>query len=115
MLLSAAYFFEDGFGGGDAVVLGLLKDGYAAEIGVGEREAGGGRFLLGDDVRALGGEDGAGSRAHHGVAHTHDVDARNALANVGVDALEIVEDGLLPVAQIFFEQEAATLRGVAVG
>src|SRR5579863_4337983 len=114
-MLSAADFFEDGFGGGDAVVLGLLEDGYTTEIGVGEREAGVGRFLLGGDVCAFGGEDGAGSGADHGVAHAHDVDARDTFANVGVDALEIVEDGFLPVAPIFFEKQAAILRGVAVG
>ena len=36
--LSAANFFEDGFGGGDAVVLGFFEDGDAAEVGVGEVE-----------------------------------------------------------------------------
>jgi len=114
-MLSAADFFEDGFGGGDAMILGLLEDGYTAEIGVGEREARVGRFLLGGDVGAFGREDCAGSGAHHGVAHAHDVDARDALANVGVDALEIVEDGFTPVAPIFFEEQAAILRGVAFG
>ena len=64
---------------------------------------------------AFGGEDCAGSGANHGVAHAHDVDARDALANVGVDAFEIVEDGFFPVGPIFFEEQAAILRGVAVG
>lgn len=115
MTLSAAYFFEDGFSGDDAVILGFFKDGDAAEVGVGEVEAGVGGFLLGGDVGALGGEDCAGSGADHGVAHAHDVDARDALANVGVDAFEIVEDGFAPVAPVFFEEHEAILRGVAVG
>ena len=114
-MLSAAYFFEDGFGGGDAVILGFFEDGDAAEVGVGEVEAGVGGFLLGGDVGAFGGEDRAGSGANHGVAHAHDVDARDALANVGVDAFEIVEDGFAPVAPVFFEEHEAILRGVAVG
>jgi hypothetical protein len=114
-MLSAAYFFEDGFGGDDAVVLGLLEDGDAAEVAVGEVEARVGRFLLRGDVGAFGGEDRAGIGADHGVAHAHDVDARDALANVGVDALEIVEDGFTPIRPIFFEKQAAILRGVAVG
>ena len=115
LTLSAAYFFEDGLGGGDAVVLGFFEDGDAAEVGVGEEEAGVGGCLLCGDVGAFGGEDCAGSGADHGVAHAHDVDARNALANVGVDAFEIVEDGFFPVGPIFFKEQATILRGVAVG
>ena len=99
--LSAAYFFEDGFGGGDAVVLGFFEDGDAAEVGVGEEEPRVGGFLLRGDVGALGGEDCARGRADHGVAHAHDVDARNALTDVGMDAFEIVEDGFLPVVPTF--------------
>jgi hypothetical protein len=49
------------------------------------------------------------------MAHAHDVDAGDALANVGVDALEIVENGFLPVRPIFFEKQAAILGGVAFG
>ena len=60
-MLSAADFFEDGFGGGDPVVLGFFEDGDAAEVRVGEVEAGVGGFLLGSDVGALGGENRAGS------------------------------------------------------
>jgi hypothetical protein len=64
---------------------------------------------------AFDGEDCAGCGAHHGVAHAHDVDARDALADVGVDAFEIVEDSFLPEGPIFFEQRAAIWRGIASG
>jgi len=97
------------------VILGFFEDGDAAEVGIGEVKARVGGFLLGGDVNAFGGENGAGSGGHHGVAHAHDVDARDALANVGVDTFEIVEDGFAPVAPIFFEQRAAILRGIAFG
>ena len=97
------------------MILGFFEDGDGAEVGVGEVQASVGGFLLGGDVSALGGEDRSESRANHGVAHAHDVDARDALANVGVDALEIAEDGFLPVGPIFFEKQAAILRGLAIG
>ena len=48
------------------------------------------------------------------MAHTHDVNARDAVANVGVDALEIVENGFPPVVPILFEEKLAILRGSAV-
>ena len=49
------------------------------------------------------------------MAHAHDVDARDALANVGVDALEIVENGFLPIVPVLLEKQLAILRGSAVG
>ena len=97
------------------MVLGFFEDGDAAEVGVREVESVVGQFLLSGDVGAFGGEDRAGSGTNHGVAHAHDVDARDALTNVGVDAFEIVEDGFFPVSPIFFEEQAAILRGIAVG
>ena len=67
------------------------------------------------EAAAFFGENRADGGADHGVAHAHDVDAGDALADVGVDAFEIVKDGFLPVGPIFFEEELAILRGSAVG
>src|SRR5271154_6513944 len=47
------------------------------------------------------------------MAHAHDVDAGDALANVGVYAFEIVKDGFLPVAPVSFKEELAVLLGGA--
>jgi len=82
-------------GGFDTVVLGFLEDGDAAEIGVGEedsaREAG--------QAAPLCGENRTDDGADHGMAHTHDVDTGDALADVGVDTLELVENGFFPIGQ----------------
>src|SRR5438132_13185649 len=59
-------------------------------------------------------ENRADSGADHSVAHTHDVNARDALANVGVDAFEIVKNGFLPVGPILFEEKLAVLRRSAL-
>ena len=114
-LAVAVEAFEYILSGEDTVVLGFFEDGNAAQIGIGEEDASGGAWVSVRKVAALFGEDGADGGAGHGVAHAHDVDARDALADVGVDALEIVEDGFLPVSPIFFEEELAVLRGGSVG
>ena len=62
-------------------------------------------------MTSLCGENRADGGADHGVAHTHDVEARDALANVGVHAFEVVEDGFLPKVPILVEQELAVLSG----
>ena len=49
------------------------------------------------------------------MAHAHDVDAGDALADVGVDAFEVMENGFFPVGPIFFEEKLAVLRGCAFG
>ena len=49
------------------------------------------------------------------MAHAHDVDARDALANVGVDAFEVVENGFFPIVPILIEEELSVLRGRAIG
>ncbi len=49
------------------------------------------------------------------MAHAHDVDARDAPADVGVDALEVVEDGFFPVGPVFLEEKLAVLRRRAFG
>ena len=114
-LALAAEAFEYILGGEDTVVLGFFEDGNAAQIGIGEEDASGGAWVSVRKVAALLGEDGADGGADHRVAHAHDVDARDALANVGVDAFEVVQDGFFPVGPIFFEEELAVLRGSAFG
>src|SRR5208282_3385396 len=49
------------------------------------------------------------------MAHAHDIDARDALANVRVDAFEVAENGLLPIVPIFIEEKLAVLHGNAFG
>ena len=112
-LAMAVDVFERGLGGNDAVVLGLFKDGDAAEVGIGKENAGVVTRLR--KAEALFGKHRPDSRANHGVAHAHDVNARNALANVGVNALEVVENSFLPIIPVLFEKELTVLRGSAVG
>ena len=45
----------------------------------------------------------------HRVAHAHDVDARDALANVGVDALQVVQDRFFPVAPVAAQEQSPVL------
>ncbi len=98
-------------GGFDAVVLGFLENGNTAEVGVGEEDA----VVASRQVTALFGVNRADSGADHSVAHAHDVDARDALADVGVHALEVVENGFLPISPILFEEELAVLRRRSFG
>src|ERR1700752_2212989 len=49
------------------------------------------------------------------MAHAHDVKARDALADIGMDALEVVENGFLPIGPVLIEKELAVLRGGAFG
>jgi len=103
--------FEYFLGGFDAVVLGFLKDGNAAEIGVGEEDP----VIQTLQTAALFGEDRTDGGTNHGVAHAHDVDPRDTLANVRVNTPEVVENGFLPIGPIFFEEKLAVLRGGAFG
>src|SRR5579859_1053647 len=108
----AVQAFENSLGGENTVVLRFFENGDAAEVGVGEEKAGiAARWC---EAKAFLGENRADGGADHGVAHAHDVDARDALANVGVDALEVVENGLLPIIPVLVEKELAILRGSAV-
>src|SRR5438552_18918015 len=98
----------DGF---DTMVLGFLKNGNAAEVGVGKENA----AVTARQVSAFVGEKRADRGTDHGVAHTHDVNAGDALAAVGVDALEVMENGFLPIGPIFFEEKLAVLGGRTFG
>src|SRR6266478_6394085 len=90
---------------------GLFEVGDAAQVGVGEEDA----SIKASEAAAFFRENRADSGANHGVTHAHDVNAGDALANVGVNALEVAENGFLPVSPIFFEQKLAILRGSAFG
>src|SRR4029077_10786806 len=74
-------FLEHFLCGLDAVVLGLLKDGNAAEVGVGEEDA----VIQTPQAKALFGENRTDGRTNHGVAHAHDVDAGDTTTNVRVN------------------------------
>ena len=95
----------------NTVVLGFLENGNAAKVGVGEEDS----ATEARQAAPFFGENRADGGADHGVAHTHDVDAGDALANVGVDALEVVENGFFPVGPISFEKNLAVLRRRARG
>ena len=107
----AVEFFQDFLGGFDTVVLGFLENGNAAEVGIGEEDS----VVRTCQTAAFFGEDRADGRADHGVAHAHDVDARNTLTDVGVDALEVVKNGFFPVGPVFFKKQLAILRRGAFG
>src|SRR5271155_4220724 len=101
--------FEGSLSGNNAVILGFFENGNGAEVGISEENA-----VLAAWVReteALVGKDRAYDGSDHGVAHAHDVDTRDALADVGMDAFEVVEDGFFPVVPVLFEKELALLRG----
>ena len=95
----------------NTVVLGFLENGNAAKVGVGEEDS----AIEARQAAPFFGENRADGGADHGVAHAHDVDAGDALANVGVDALEVVENGFFPVGPISFEKNLAVLRRRAFG
>ncbi len=90
----------------DTVVLGFFEYGNAAEVGIGKEDA----TIEAGESAAFFGKDGANGGANHGVAHTHYINAGNALADVGVNALEVVQDGFFPVGPISFKEELAVLR-----
>src|SRR5712691_7800816 len=91
--------------GFNPAILSFLENGNAAEVGVGEEYA----VVEARQAAALFGENGADGGADHGVPHAHNVDARNALTDVGVNALEIAEDGLFPIGPFLFEEKLAVL------
>ena len=101
-------YFLSGF---DAVVLGFLENRNAAKVGVGEEDS----VIEAGQAPPFFGENRTDGGADHGVAHAHDVDARDAPADVGVDALEVVEDGFFPVGPVFLEEKLAVLRRRAFG
>src|SRR5260370_40845006 len=94
-------FFENFLGGFDAAVLRFFEDGNAAEVGVGEEDS----AIEAGQMAPFFGENRTDSWANHGMAHAHDVDAGDALADVGVDGREIVENGRLPGGPSFFEEK----------
>src|SRR6266704_4156532 len=91
--------------GFNPAVLSFLKNGDAAEVRVGKEYA----VIEARQAAALFGENGADGGADHGVTHAHNVNARDALTNVGVNALEVAEDGLIPVGPFLFEEKLAIL------
>src|SRR5690348_11708888 len=93
------------------MVLSFLENGDAAQVRVGEEDA----AIEARETSAFFRENRAEGGADHGVAHAHDVNARDALANVGMHAFEIVENGFLPVGPIFFKEKLAVLRRSAFG
>ena len=95
----AAEAFQSGLSGEDAVVLGFFEDGDAAEVGIGEEET----TIEAGQAAAFLGKDGTDGWANHGVAHAHNVDARDALADVEVHAFEVVENGFFPIIPILVE------------
>ncbi len=107
----AVEFLEHLLDGFDAVELCFLENGDAAEVGVGKEDA----VIQTRQTAAFFGENRGDGGADHGVAHAHDVNAGDVLANVGVDALEVVENGFFPVSPIFIEEKLAVLRGRAFG
>ena len=102
---------EHFLGGFDAVELGFLKDGDPAQVGIGKEDA----VIQTHQAAALFGKDGANGGADHGVAHAHDVDAGDALADIGMNALEVLENSFFPVGPIFLEEELAVLSRGAFG
>src|SRR6266705_4480560 len=100
-----AEFRQHFLSGDDATILGFLENGDAAEVRVGKEYA----VIEARQAAALFGENGADGGANHGVAHAHNVNARDALTDVGVNAPEVVEDGLFPVGPFFFEEKLAVL------
>ena len=101
---------EHFLGGFDTVVLGFFENGDAAQVGVGEEDA----AIEARETSAFFRENRADSGADHGVTHAHDVNARHALANVGMNALKVVKNGFLPVGPILFEEKLAVLRRSAL-
>ena len=95
----------------DAAILGFFEDREAAQVGVGKEEIAG-RFR---EPPALVRREEAGDRARHGVPQAQDIDAGNALANVGMGALQIVEDGFFPEIPVFIEQQLAVGGGRTFG
>ncbi|PYU83982.1 MAG: hypothetical protein DMG51_11260 [Acidobacteria bacterium] len=85
-------------GGFDTMILGFLEDGNAAEVGVGKQDS----AIPAPQAATFFGENRSDRGADHGVTHAQDVDPRDALANVGVYALEVVENGFFPVGPILF-------------
>jgi len=89
-------------GGFDTVELGFLEDRNATQVGVGEEDA----AVEAGQAAAFFRKNRTDRGANHSVAHAHDVDSGYALANVGVHAFEVMENGLLPVGPIFFKEKA---------
>src|SRR4029077_16989903 len=89
----AVQFFQDPLGGFDAMVLGFLENGNAAEVGICKQYS----VVRMRKAAALFGENRTDGRADHGVAHAHDVHARDALANIRVHTLKVIKDGFFPI------------------
>lgn len=87
---------QDFLGGADATILGFLKDRDGAQVGVREIDA----AEWTSEALAICGENRSDSWPHHGVAYAHDIDSRDALTNVTVHSLEVVQDRILPVIPI---------------
>jgi hypothetical protein len=92
----ATDFADDEVGSGQAAVLSLFEDREPAKVGVREENA---AMRLGK-VAPLGGEDCPDHRAGHGMPDSHNVDARNALPDVSVHSLQVVQDRFFPVIPI---------------
>src|SRR5579864_5785845 len=84
----AAEFAGDEIGGGHTPVLRFFEDRETAQVGVCEEDA---AMRLGKGA-AFGGEDCSHLGTSHGMSDSHDVDAGNALPDVSVHSLQIVQD-----------------------
>ena len=93
--LASPQMAERGVRGLNAAVLGLFEDRVTAQIGVGKEERPEIRLALIEE---------AGRWAGHGVAEAHDVDAGDAIANVGVGLREVVENRFFPEVPVLFEE-----------
>src|SRR5215467_3774389 len=87
----------------DTPILCFLEDRKAAEIGIRKQNT----IVTFGQVAPLGRKDCSHPGAGHGMPESHDVDMRNTRTDVGMHALQIVEDCLFPVIPIFVQQELA--------
>ena len=99
--LQSVVQFKRHLGRAHAAILGLFENRNAAQIGIGEPDVPGAAVR---QALALLGKQEAWRGPHHGVSQAHDVNMRDAGPDVGMRALQIVQDGLLPVAPILVQQ-----------
>jgi hypothetical protein len=92
----AAEFAEDEVRSDHAAVLSFFKDRETAKVGICEEDA---AMRLGK-CAAFGGEDCSDLGAGHCMSDSHDVNAGNALPDVGMHPLQIVQDRFFPVVPI---------------
>jgi hypothetical protein len=99
--------FEYRLGRQHAMILGLFENRDATEVGVGEKDSASALVYRFGQSATLFRKNGADRWTNHGMAHAHDVNARDALTDVRMDAFELVKDGFFPVRPVFLEEELA--------